>query len=47
MTTASPSPRTEQELIASIPTGLYTNGGWRAATDGGTLAMTDPSTVRR
>ncbi|RWZ59647.1 NAD-dependent succinate-semialdehyde dehydrogenase [Labedella populi] len=35
---------TEQELLASIPTGLYIGGEWRDAEGGKTFDVTDPST---
>jgi succinate-semialdehyde dehydrogenase/glutarate-semialdehyde dehydrogenase len=34
----------ERKLVDSVPTGLFINGEWRPAGDGGTLAVTDPST---
>ncbi|GAA1217948.1 NAD-dependent succinate-semialdehyde dehydrogenase [Rhodoglobus aureus] len=34
----------ERELLALVPTGLLINGEWRAASDGGMLDVTDPST---
>lgn len=33
----------EDTLLASIPTGLFIGGRWRAAADGGTFAVEDPS----
>jgi succinate-semialdehyde dehydrogenase/glutarate-semialdehyde dehydrogenase len=35
---------TEQELLASVPTGLYIGGEWRDAEGGKTFDVTDPST---
>lgn len=35
---------TEQELLASIPTGLYIGGEWRDAEGGKTFDVSDPST---
>jgi succinate-semialdehyde dehydrogenase / glutarate-semialdehyde dehydrogenase len=35
---------TERKLVDSVPTGLFINGEWRNARDGGTLTVTDPST---
>ncbi|TFC96050.1 MULTISPECIES: NAD-dependent succinate-semialdehyde dehydrogenase [Cryobacterium] len=34
----------ERELLAGIPTGLFIDGAWRQAADGGTFAVHDPST---
>ncbi|MFJ4998559.1 NAD-dependent succinate-semialdehyde dehydrogenase [Microbacterium sp. NPDC088619] len=34
----------EQELLASLPTGLFIGGEWRESTTGGTFAVHDPST---
>ncbi|WP_084104763.1 NAD-dependent succinate-semialdehyde dehydrogenase [Demequina sp. NBRC 110056] len=34
----------ETELLASVPDGLYVGGQWRAASDGATLTVQDPST---
>lgn len=34
----------QQELIASVPTGLLIGGSWRDSSDGGTLKVEDPST---
>ena len=35
---------TEQDLLASIPTGLFIGGEWRDAEGGKTFDVTDPST---
>lgn len=35
---------TENDLIASVPDGLYIGGRWRAASNGGTLTVSDPAT---
>lgn len=34
----------QQDLIASVPTGLLIGGSWRDSSDGGTLKVEDPST---
>ncbi|WP_432572755.1 NAD-dependent succinate-semialdehyde dehydrogenase [Kineococcus sp. SYSU DK005] len=34
----------ERELVASVPTGLFTGGSWRAAQGGRTVAVEDPAT---
>ncbi|MCR2825871.1 aldehyde dehydrogenase family protein, partial [Microbacterium sp. zg.Y909] len=34
----------ETELLASVPEGLFIDGAWRAASDGGTLDVVDPAT---
>ena len=34
----------EQELLASVPTGILINGQWRDASDGKTLDVHDPAT---
>lgn len=34
----------ERDLIAAIPKGLFINGDWRDASDGGTFVVDDPST---
>lgn len=34
----------ETELLADVPDGLFINGSWRAAADGGTLTVSDPAT---
>ena len=34
----------EKSLLAGVPTGLFIDGRWRAATDGRTLDVEDPST---
>jgi succinate-semialdehyde dehydrogenase/glutarate-semialdehyde dehydrogenase len=44
MAIASSLAATERKLVDSVPTGLFINGEWRKARDGGTLAVTDPST---
>jgi len=46
-TTSRPSTTTverEQDLVASIPTGLFVGGRWREAAGGGTVAVEDPAT---
>ncbi|WP_374947892.1 NAD-dependent succinate-semialdehyde dehydrogenase [Agreia sp.] len=44
MVSANPTPDDERALLASLPTGLLIGGAWRAASDGGTLDVIDPST---
>jgi succinate-semialdehyde dehydrogenase/glutarate-semialdehyde dehydrogenase len=34
----------ESELLASVPTGLYINGEWRASASGNTIDVNDPAT---
>src|SRR5215208_2717875 len=34
----------EQEVVDKVPKGLFVGGEWREASDGGTLAVEDPST---
>ena len=41
--TTEPSAAHEAALLASLPTGLFIGGRWRAASDGGTLDVIDPS----
>ena len=36
----------EQELLGRTPTGLFIDGEWRAASDGGTVDVEDPATGR-
>jgi succinate-semialdehyde dehydrogenase/glutarate-semialdehyde dehydrogenase len=35
---------TEEELLGSVPRGLFIDGGWREASTGATLAVEDPAT---
>jgi succinate-semialdehyde dehydrogenase/glutarate-semialdehyde dehydrogenase len=35
------------ELLAGVPTGLFIHGTWRAATDSGSFAVSDPATGRQ
>ncbi|RFA10311.1 NAD-dependent succinate-semialdehyde dehydrogenase [Subtercola boreus] len=44
LVTSTPTPEDEQRLIDSLPTGLFIGGEWRAASDGGTFDVLDPST---
>ncbi len=39
-----PTPADERALIASLPTGILVGGQWRAASDGSTFDVLDPST---
>src|SRR6185295_19338168 len=36
--------QSQQDLIASVPTGLLIGGSWRDSSDGATLKVEDPST---
>ncbi|WP_253259098.1 NAD-dependent succinate-semialdehyde dehydrogenase [Subtercola boreus] len=44
LVTSTPTPDDERRLIDSLPTGLFIGGEWRAASDGGTFDVLDPST---
>lgn len=34
----------QKSVVDAVPTGLFLGGAWRAATGGGTVDVTDPST---
>lgn len=44
MTTTAVTDQTERALLARIPTGLYIDGRWTEAADGGRFEVVDPST---